>query len=138
MTVFSKRDREGYLLVDHRDSPGITAGQAAKVGSELVVGPGERLETPTYTCCGCTAVVIIRPDRSRLRTYCRQCDSYMCDKCSLVAKVSGQHVPFSKFVATYMDAAAKGPHQLAQIALEQKIMEAQRASILKGVQNNGT
>jgi hypothetical protein len=35
--MFSKREAEGYLLVDHRDSPGISAEQAAAVAAHPFV-----------------------------------------------------------------------------------------------------
>lgn len=64
----SKRRQEGYLLIDHRNSPGMP----------LVPG-GTVFESATITCCHCQTVVILNPDRTRPRGYCQKCDHYICD-----------------------------------------------------------
>lgn len=136
--MFSKRELEGYVEIDHRESPGITSAQAAKAGCEVAVGKGVRFQSPTYRCSHCEAMVVMRPDRSRIRGYCRKCDRYLCDNCSLVAKVTGECSPFNKFIDDYMDNAAKGPDRLAQMTFEQTLANAQRAAIVKGVSTNGS
>ena len=124
--MFSIREKENYLLVDHRDSPGISAEEAAKVRSDLVAPGGTRLETSTYKCCGCDKQVILNPDRARNREYCRECFSYMCDTCGLLRKLTGLHRPMKRFIAEYLDSAAKGPAALAHYQLQQAIYDAQR------------
>lgn len=52
---------EGYLLIDNRCS-----------------GEG-MLESATVTCSHCQRIVVLNPDRSRQRGYCRKCDHYICD-----------------------------------------------------------
>lgn len=129
--AFSKRSTEGYLLIDHTDSPGISAEQAASVRSEVVVPKGKKLETPTYNCSHCERLVIMRPDRSKIRGYCRKCDRYLCDDCTLVAKVTGECSSFKRFTDRYLDSAAKGANALAQLELQKTIEEAQRNQILR-------
>ena len=77
----SLRRHEGYLLIDHRVSPGVPAGP-----DPALVGAGRLFESATITCSHCQAVVILNPDRSRPRHYCAKCDHYVCDKpeCVLV------------------------------------------------------
>lgn len=73
---FSKRRREGYLMVDHRASP----------GTPMYSG-GIKHEMPTQKCPHCGTHVIINPNRVREREYCRQCDFYICDNCGLERKL---------------------------------------------------
>jgi hypothetical protein len=85
--LFSKRSLEGYVEVDHSNSPGITAEQAASVGSKLVVPSGSVFKSPTMMCSKCQYQIILNPDRSRSRGYCRKCDHDVCDRCSLMLKL---------------------------------------------------
>jgi len=65
----SQRTKEGYLIIDHRASPGNT-----------LAPEGQVYETPTVTCSHCGAVVVLSPTRKRPRHYCVKCDHYVCDK----------------------------------------------------------
>jgi hypothetical protein len=73
MSASSKR-REGYLLIDNRNSPGV-----AGTDSVPSVGAGHVYESATKTCKHCHVVVILNPLRTRARGYCRKCDDYVCD-----------------------------------------------------------
>ena len=74
----SLKRHEGYLLIDNRNLPALTGN-----GSLFdPVGANQVYECATITCAHCNAVVILRPDRSRPREYCRKCDKYICDECS--------------------------------------------------------
>lgn len=64
------RAKEGYLHIDHRASP----------GTKEIPG-GSQFESATATCAHCNTVVILNPNRSRPRGYCRKCDDYICDQC---------------------------------------------------------
>jgi hypothetical protein len=81
--MHSKRSQEGYLLVDHRNSPGITEADLATVPlqrrHEFQTMRG-LFESPTVTCCHCGSVVVINPQRIRARHYCAPCDHYVCDQ----------------------------------------------------------
>lgn len=79
-----KRQKEGYLLIDHKDSPGvpeelIRAAIAAGKPAAPAVRSGQTYESATITCCHCNRVVILNPDRKRARGYCAKCDHYVCD-----------------------------------------------------------
>lgn len=76
----TKRSQEGYLLIDHRASPGLPADFAQKIGlGGAAVGEGNVFESPTVTCCHCGVVVMLNPLRTRMRGHCQKCDAYTCD-----------------------------------------------------------
>jgi hypothetical protein len=56
----------GYLMNDNRAS-----------GGRLV-------EMKTFTCAHCNAVVVMHPERTRPREYCRKCDAIVCDKAGCI------------------------------------------------------
>lgn len=109
MNVFSKRDREGYLLIDHRDSPGFTDAESIAAGRGLMpVGRGSRLEAPTMSCSHCQRIVVMNPDRVRARAYCPKCDHYVCDWCEAERVRTGVCKPFKQVIDEFINAAAKG------------------------------
>ena len=76
----SKRSQEGYLLIDNRFGPGVSADFIRASGKDApIVGEGGLYESATVTCAHCHSVVILRPDRTRPRGWCRRCDHYVCD-----------------------------------------------------------
>lgn len=107
--MHSRRELEGYLLIDHRDSPGITPEQAAHAGNGTISVPaGKKLECATYNCSHCTRLVIMRPDRTRARGYCPKCDRVICDGCEVIRVASGGACkPFKQIVDEFVDKAAK-------------------------------
>ena len=108
--MFSKRELEGYLLIDHRESPGFTPEEAAMAGrGTLPVGRGRRVELPTVNCSHCERLVLMNPLRTRDRGYCPKCDRYLCDQCELVRVQSGGEChSFKKKIDQFMENAAKG------------------------------
>jgi hypothetical protein len=78
----SKPRREGYLLIDHRYSPGVTEEFVRNSGVEggTAVPGGVTFESATVTCLHCNGVVILSPTRKRPRGYCARCDGYVCDR----------------------------------------------------------
>ena len=90
--MLTQRSREGYLLIDHSDSPGVTAEFVR--GLAPVVGAGQKYESATKTCVHCNGIVILNPDRSRQRGFCRKCNSYVCDNpwCNSVCR------PFTRLI----------------------------------------
>lgn len=81
MAMFSKRSQEGYLMIDNRNSPGVSDEFIARTGKKNVVSakPGMLFEVAVTTCPHCTIQVIRNPDRTRERGYCFKCDHYICD-----------------------------------------------------------
>ena len=87
--VLSKRSHEGYLMVDHRGSPGIPPEIARKLGYEPEqVAEGQLFEAPTLGCAHCGTVVIMNPNRVRERAWCFKCDQYICDNCEYLKQQS--------------------------------------------------
>ena len=69
--MFSKRELEGYLMIDHRMGEGITPEQAARAGNGTIpVGRGMLFQSPTVNCSHCSRLIVLNPDRSRSRGYC--------------------------------------------------------------------
>ncbi len=85
----TKRRHEGYLLVDHRNSPGVPDAQAIATGLPIGAGRGV-FEAATYTCSHCQVVVVINPLRTRDREYCSKCDHYICDRCGAIKAATGE------------------------------------------------
>ncbi len=105
--LFSKLQLESYLELDHRESPGFTVeeARAAHWGKTMPVG-SKQFKLVTYTCCGCENLIVVRPERTRQRTWCGQCDRYMCDRCAWVRKITGVHKPFSQIIDEWQRKAA--------------------------------
>ncbi|HSW91830.1 MAG TPA: hypothetical protein VLG09_04245 [Candidatus Saccharimonadales bacterium] len=79
---------EGYVMVDHRASPGIPADIAEKMGLDpKLFCEGALFEAATKRCCHCPSVVILKHDRVRERGHCRQCNDYVCDACVAASKM---------------------------------------------------
>lgn len=81
--MHSKRSQEGYLLIDHRNAPGVTPARGVDAPA---VAAGATFESATITCSHCHRIVILNPDRSRERHHCFKCDHYICDTCAAARK----------------------------------------------------
>jgi hypothetical protein len=97
----SLRDHEGYLSIDNRLSPGVDAEIIRQSGKAApVVGEGQHWESATATCAHCGTLVVLNPDRTRPRGYCRSCDAYVCD-----SPACADCRPFAKLLEELQDAA---------------------------------
>ena len=106
--MFSKREQEGYLLIDHRAGPGITPEMVTGTSLDLpfvAVPGGKMFESPTITCHHCERLVVLNPDRSRSRGYCPKCDHYVCDQCEAERVRTGVCKPFNEMVYELFDRA---------------------------------
>jgi hypothetical protein len=94
----------GELLIDHSNSPGISAELAAKWERMGVTtaGAGEKLEAATYTCRHCQLIVIMNPNRQRERNVCRKCMAIVCDRPSCVLECR----PFAAVIERAMSGRA--------------------------------
>ncbi len=93
--------REGYLMIDHRASPGLDSDTARFLGLDpTLAGEGKLLEAATLTCSHCKAVVVKNPLRTRERASCSKCNwHYICDFCAAeAAKADYSHLPFEALV----------------------------------------
>jgi hypothetical protein len=86
----------GYLVIDHRASPGMTAEEARLIGfNPNEVKEGCILERSTLTCSHCGTAVIKNPDRVRPRENCSKCNHYICDGCYTKMQLPDYvHIPF--------------------------------------------
>lgn len=107
---FSKKSQEGYLMIDHRFSPGIPEDVARLSGFDpKLCGEGKLFEVPTLNCPHCKTSQVKNPLRTRERHNCWSCNHYICDLCAFEASQPGYvHAPFDKFVDETMKAAALG------------------------------
>ncbi len=67
--------KEGYLFVDHRNSPGVE-------------GLPKVFETSSFTCSHCHGQVLMNPHRARMRGLCPGCRSVLCDRCEAIRAVT--------------------------------------------------
>lgn len=108
--------QQGYLMVDHRASPGLSEQEALAAGYDpRLSGEGKVYEADTMTCSHCKSVVVKNPFRTRDRPHCFQCDHYICDICAVKAKTEDVHMPFSKLMDLTLKQAILGtnPNLLA-------------------------
>ncbi len=72
----------GYLIIDHRASPGMSLEDARLAGFDpFDVREGNVLERSTLTCSHCKCTVVKNPQRTRAREACYKCNHYICDIC---------------------------------------------------------
>jgi len=69
---------------------------------------GGQHEIKTFTCNHCHAQIMINPDRTRERGYCRKCDSYLCDPCTTVAAQTRECRPMEQVIDEYLESTVKG------------------------------
>lgn len=104
----SKRSREAYILIDHRNSPGITPEflRANKIDAPAV-GAGVTFESAISVCHCCQRDIILNPDRTRERAWCMSHDAYLCDECDGARASGADCVPFEKKLNTLWDTICK-------------------------------
>lgn len=106
---------EGYLLVDHRASPGLTEQEARLLGYEpALTREGKVYEAGSLTCCHCKTVAVKNPFRQRPRESCPKCRNvrgdrkYLCDFCYAdTFRADYSHDPWDKKVDAVVNAMAK-------------------------------
>ena len=104
----SKRAHEAYVLIDHSNSPGITAEFVHQNKLDVpIVGAGMTFESAMAVCSHCCANVVLNPDRSRPREWCWKCDAYVCDPCAAAMKSGAMHEPYRKKLDDAYDALTK-------------------------------
>lgn len=111
--IRNKRDLEGYVLIDHRDSPGFTCDEATAGGRSGIanhIGKGKKFEAATLKCghWPCGRMVIKNPDRTRARAFCPKCDHFICDYCESERIRTGICKPFKQGIEEHLNNIAKG------------------------------
>ena len=93
----TKRSQEAYVLIDHRNSPGVSPEFIRAHNLDApAVGAGTVFESAMAMCHGCGTQVILNPDRSRVREWCSKHDAYLCDACGAARKAGAACVPLAK------------------------------------------
>lgn len=106
----SKRSHEGVILIDHRNSPGVTEEMSRF--TNLPVGAGQGVfESPTFTCSHCQRVVVMNPARTRSRGYCKKCDHYVCDGCEDIRVKTGICYTYNEFLDDICEQTVKDEAQ---------------------------
>ena len=99
-----KRRLEGYLLIDNRNSPGVSAEFIHQSGVDAPIVPaGTLFESATITCSHCQAIVVLNPNRTRERGYCAKCDHYVCDS----PACNRECVPFQRILEDAYNLASR-------------------------------
>lgn len=106
----SLKRHEGYLLIDHRASPGVPADIARKTGFDpKFMGEGKIFEQATFSCAHCLGAVMKNPLRVRERSYCAKCDKYICDSCDAARHAPEyKHMSGEKLSDSIVEFAQKG------------------------------
>lgn len=85
---------EGYLMIDHRASPGIPGLPAL-------------FESGIYICGHCQGTVLKHPMRKRERHACTKCGTVICDGCAKVIAIGHECVPMEKLIDQALERAIK-------------------------------
>ena len=86
-SISSRQLHEGYLMLDHRASPGLTPEEAKVLGYGESASGEKLYEAKTNHCSHCGTVVIMNPQRTRERAYCQACNKYICDNCGIAMRL---------------------------------------------------
>lgn len=107
----TQKSRDGYLVIDHRASPGLPEDVARKSGYDPKhCGEGGLFEAATMTCSHCKVSVVKNPLRTRERASCAKCGyHYICDFCAADAqRADYDHMPFDKLIDVGLTMAERG------------------------------
>lgn len=85
----------GYLIIDHRDSPGLSPADVAHVPGAVAVPKGTVTERDVQQCTHCQRQIVLNPLRERPRGYCPKCHHYICDTCEAIRIKTLACVPFA-------------------------------------------
>ena len=100
----NKRSKEAYVMIDHRNSPGITPEFVRDNNLNApAVGAGSVFESAMIVCTHCGADVILNPNRTREREWCFSCDGYICDGCGVARRSGIACVPMKKIIDDLYD-----------------------------------
>lgn len=76
-------------MTDHRH--GVPVPDDIVRAAGLPAGAGRGLfEAPTFTCKHCQRIVVMNPDRTRERHFCKGCDHLICDECAAIKAITHQ------------------------------------------------
>lgn len=106
--MFSKREREGVVLIDHRNSPGISEEfiRKNKIDAPAVPG-GQTFESALRVCHHCQRDIILLPNRAKEANWCWSCDHDICDMCAAARAAGQQCNPFIRRMEKHFNRIAK-------------------------------
>ena len=94
------RNPEGWLMVDHRASPGLPTNFYHGLPTQwqgLTPPEGKMAESAVLTCHHCQQPYLRNLWRTRERGHCFKCDGYICDLCMEDSRRPDYvHTPFEK------------------------------------------
>ncbi len=94
-------NKEGYLMIDHRASPGIPEGYFQALGFDMPEVPGGSMaEMAVLVCAHCQHQHFKNHKRTRERASCQKCGgAYICDVCEWRSRQPDYvHTPFKKVI----------------------------------------
>jgi hypothetical protein len=116
MTNYAHNVKDGgYLMIDHRASPGLPEDVALKMGLDpKFCGEGKMFEGATLTCSHCKCSVVKNPLRVRERAKCSKCGNhYVCDFCAAdMLRADYTHLPFEAKVDIEKEMVLGSPQKL--------------------------
>lgn len=108
----SLSSHSGYLIIDHKDSPGIKPEDIPERlrSSTQPVGAGQVYETDVQHCTHCQRAIVlyIVNKKNDIRDYCSYCHHYICRSCAKILKITGKCIPFKQVFDKANDQAQKG------------------------------
>lgn len=124
-------DGAGYLEIDHRDSPGLSALDIARSPGALAAPGGVVTEADLKICSHCQRQVLLNPGRVRARAVCLKCYAYICDECETFRAATGLCVPFKQVIDVAGNLLSKAPD--AVIDLPALMQEPRPLALASGV-----
>jgi hypothetical protein len=121
MALLTKKSREGYIFLDHRNSPGLPEDIALEAGFDpALCVSGQQMEVASLTCAHCGRVTPKSVYKGREYAECIKCDHYVCNVCAVEAsKPDYVHLSFRQFVDKTADYAA---HHGAPLGSNSKLL----------------
>lgn len=105
----SKRNQEGYLLIDHTNSPGVSQAFAQAHNLPVGVMGGRMMESALQVCHICGGDIVLGGDRSKMMAYCQRHDRYSCDNCVKTEHETGvPHTTYQQKLEDIYEALVKG------------------------------
>ncbi len=98
----------GYLIIDHKESPGLTPEDVAKSPGAIAVGAGQFFETDTKICSHCSRQVIIEiRTKGAQPAVCPKCHAFICKRCDKLRMKTHECIPMLKRIEEAVNISQK-------------------------------
>jgi hypothetical protein len=105
-----RTSQEGYLLIDHRASPGVPQELLRSLGIDAPgISEGQIYETRSLHCTHCGGCVVVNMDRTRERGHCPSCDHYICDLCAAQYRLDSRCIVYEERALGVLRKTLVGP-----------------------------